>query len=458
MSDTSFFSIDPTDGKQIAAYSIHTDASVQKALKSAAKAFGAWRNDTHKERAKLLLRIAKVLRAQKEKLALLATQEMGKPIGQSRDEVEKCAKTFEFYAKQGPQFLANEIVVTDALKSYVSYQPLGVVLAVMPWNFPYWQVFRAMAPILMAGNAMILKHASNVSGCALAIEDVLKKADAPRGLFHTLLLPSAKVADLIAAPEIAAVTFTGSTGAGRKIAESAGRNLKKQVLELGGSDAYIVLEDADLQLAVETCFNGRLVNTGQSCVAAKRFIVVKSVRKEFEKMMLVKMQSATFGNPRDTNNKIGPMARIDLREDLHQQVLRSTDAGAKLLCGGYIPEGAGAFYPPTLLTNIKKGMAAYSEELFGPVGVIIEAKDEQDALRIANDNEYGLGGCIFSKNKRHAEKLAASQLEAGNCFVNAQVHSDARLPFGGVKNSGYGRELGVFGGREFVNIKTIFVQ
>jgi succinate-semialdehyde dehydrogenase / glutarate-semialdehyde dehydrogenase len=458
MSETSFFSINPADGKQIAAYPTHSDAHVQKSVKQATKAFEAWRNNTLRERATLLLHIAKVLREQKEKLALLATREMGKPVTQSRDEVEKCAKTLEFYAQEGPKFLADEIVATDALKSYVSYQPLGVVLAVMPWNFPYWQVFRAMAPILMAGNAMILKHASNVSGCALAIEEVLKKAVAPKGLFQTLLLPSAKVADLIAVPEISAVTFTGSTFAGRKIAEAAGRNLKKQVLELGGSDAYIVLEDADMTLAVDTCFNARLVNTGQSCLAAKRFVVVKSVRKEFEKMMLTKMGAATFGSPQDINNKIGPMARIDLREELHQQVLRSIDAGAKLLCGGYLPDGAGAFYPPTLLTNVKKGMAAYSEELFGPVGVIIEAKDEQDALRIANDSEYGLGGALFSKNKRHAERLAATQLDAGNCFVNSPVHSDARLPFGGIKNSGYGRELGIFGAREFVNIKTVFIQ
>jgi succinate-semialdehyde dehydrogenase/glutarate-semialdehyde dehydrogenase len=354
--------------------------------------------------------------------------------------------------------LANETVKTDASKSYVAFQPLGVVLAVMPWNFPYWQVFRAMAPALMAGNAMVLKHASNVSGCALAIEDVVKKAKAPKGLFQTLLLPSSRVEGLINDPAISAVTFTGSTTAGSKIAEAAGRNLKKQVLELGGSDAYVVLEDVNVETAAELCKNGRLLNSGQSCVAAKRFVVVKAIRKEFEKLMAQKMEASAFGNPMDMGNKIGPMARVDLRDQLHEQVTKSIAMGAKLLCGGYIPDADGAYYPPTVLTNVKKGMPAYDEEMFGPVAAIIEAKNETDAMRIANDSIYGLGGCILSKNKARAEKLAATQMEAGNCFVNAIVHSDARLPFGGVKHSGYGRELGIFGIREFVNIKTVFVQ
>ncbi len=451
-------SINPTTGKLIAEYEPYDDKKIQSSLNVARKGFDGWSKLSLKERGAVLVKIAAELRNQKEKLAVLATTEMGKPIQQSRDEVEKCAKTFEFYAKEGLKFLADEKVETDARKSFVSFQPLGVVFAIMPWNFPYWQVFRAMAPALMAGNTMILKHASNVMGCAVAIEKLIVKSGAPKGLFQTLLIPSSKVADVIAAPEVNAITFTGSTNAGRKVAETAGRNLKKQVLELGGSDAYIIMEDADMNLAIKTCVDGRLVNSGQSCVAAKRFIPVKAVSKVFTERMVEQMKAASFGDPLDTGNKIGPMARADLRDTLHQQVLKSIEKGAKLLCGGYIPEGEGAFYPPTVLTNVKPGMPAYDEELFGPVAAIIEAKDEKDAMRIANDSEYGLGGGIFSKNRKHAEELAKTQMQAGNCFVNAFVHSDARLPFGGVKHSGYGRELSGFGAREFVNIKTVFIN
>lgn len=451
-------SIDPANGKEIASYNIHDEAYVNKALAQAHKAFEQWRKLSLKERGEVLKNIAKELRTQKEKLAMLATREMGKPIQHGRDEVEKCAKTFEYYAKEGPKFLADEKVETDAKKSYVSFQPLGVVLAVMPWNFPYWQVFRAMGPALMAGNAMVLKHASNVSGCALAIENVIKKAKAPKGLFQTLVIPSSRVEGLIDNPIISAVTFTGSTNAGSKIASAAGRNLKKQVLELGGSDAYVVLEDADIEFAAELCKNGRLLNSGQSCVAAKRFVVVKSIRKEFEKRLVEKMKASKFGDPMDSTNKIGPMARHDLRDQLHQQVQKSIELGAKLLCGGYIPEDDGAYYPPTVLGNVKKDMPAYDEELFGPVAAIIEAKNETDAIRIANDSIYGLGSCIISKDRKRAELLAATEMQAGNCFVNDIVHSDARLPFGGVKHSGYGRELGIFGIREFVNVKTVFIK
>lgn len=458
MPDTSLYSINPADGAQLAVYTPHTELQVQKALKQAGKAFTGWSAASIKDRTALLLRIASEIRLQKEKLAVLATLEMGKPVAQSREELEKCARAFEYYAQEGPGLLKDELVSTDARKSYVTFRPLGVVLAVMPWNFPYWQVFRAMAPILMAGNAMLLKHASNVSGCALAIEQLVKKAGAPAHLFQSLLVPSARIADIIAAPEIAAVTFTGSTAAGRKVAEAAARNLKKQVLELGGSDAYIILEDADINVAVEVCFNARLVNTGQSCLAAKRFIAVKSVRKIFEEKMLARMKQAPYGDPMDTANKIGPMARVDLRDELHDQVTRSIAAGAQLLCGGFVPEGPGAYYPPTLLTGVKKGMPAYSEELFGPVGVIIEVKDEAAALKVANDSEYGLGGAIFSKNIKRAEMLAATALEAGSCFVNTAVHSDPRLPFGGIRNSGYGRELSGYALREFVNIKTVFIK
>ncbi|MDI9319747.1 MAG: NAD-dependent succinate-semialdehyde dehydrogenase [Phycisphaerales bacterium] len=458
MKNLSFTSINPADGIIIGNYSAHDANQIEKSLQAAHKAYERWAQSSFKERSLLLLQIAQAIRNKLEVLAILATNEMGKPITQSRAELEKCARAMEFYAEQGAHFLANELIQTEAKKSFVTYQPLGVVLAIMPWNFPYWQVFRTMAPIIMSGNAMLLKHASNVSGCALAIEKIMKKAKAPRGLFQTLLMPSSSVADMIAAKEIAAVTFTGSTSVGRKVAAIAAQNLKKQVLELGGSDAYIVFEDANIDLAVNTCFEARFINTGQSCLAAKRFIVVKKVRKEFEQKMLKKVQQATFGNPRNESHTLGPMARIDLRDELHQQVLRSIEAGAVVACGGFIPEAEGAFYPPTLLTNVKKGMPAYEEELFGPVAVIIEAKNENDAIKIANDSEFGLGSAIFSKNKKRAELIAQQMIQAGSCFVNAAVHSDPRLPFGGIKHSGYGRELSSFALREFVNIKTIVVQ
>ncbi|MCB9045771.1 MAG: NAD-dependent succinate-semialdehyde dehydrogenase [Chitinophagales bacterium] len=451
-------SVNPATGAVIAEYKIDNEQKIERSLKAAHKAYEGWRATTFRERSALLKRIAAVIKKNKKMLAELATAEMGKPIAQSIAEVEKCAMNMEFYAKNGPGFIADEIVATEASKSYVSYQPIGVVLAIMPWNFPYWQVFRAMGPILMAGNAMVLKHASNVTGCAKAIEKVLKDAGAPKGLFHTLVVPGAQVEPVIKHPAIAAVTLTGSTDAGKKVASVAAAHIKKQVLELGGSDAYIVLEDADMELAVETCVRGRLVNTGQSCVCAKRFIVEKSVRKEFEQKMTEQMEASTYGAPMDKNNRIGPMSRKDLRDELHKQVQDSIAKGAKLLCGGYIPEGDGAYYPPTVLTNVKKGMPAYDEELFGPVAAIIEAKDEEHAIKLANDSIYGLGSGIFSKNVKKAEKIAATQIQAGNCFVNAFVHSDPRLPFGGVKQSGYGRELSIFGIREFTNVKTVFIK
>lgn len=451
-------SIDPTTGKQIATYEVHDEKKVEAALKQAVRTFEEWRKLSFGQRAVVLKNIAAGLRKEKNKLVKLAATEMGKPAQQGHYEVEKCAMALEFYAKNGAKFLADEVIPTDAKKSYVSYQPLGVVLAVMPWNFPYWQVFRAMAPTVMAGNVMVLKHASNVSGCALAIEQIIKKAGAPKGLLQTLLLPSSRVEKLIDDKRIAAVTLTGSTAAGSKVAEAAGRNLKKAVLELGGSDPYVILEDADMDKAIEIALRGRLVNSGQSCIAAKRFVVVKNVRKEFEKRFTAEMKNVKWGDPMNEASRIGPMARKDLRDQLHDQVLRSIQMGAKLLCGGFIPEGEGAFYPATVLVNVKKGMPAYDEELFGPVAAIIEAKDERDAIRIANDSEYGLGAGIISNNRKRAEQLAAGELQAGNCYVNDYVHSDPVLPFGGIKHSGYGRELGTYGIKEFVNIKSVYIK
>ena len=451
-------SINPATGKEIATYKIHDEKKVENALKLSEKTFAEWRLLSFSKRAAVLKNIAKELRKNKDKLVGLAAREMGKPVQQGYYEVEKCASTMEFYAREGAKFLADQHIKTDARKSYVSFQPLGTVLAIMPWNFPYWQLFRAMAPTVMAGNVMILKHASNVSGCAVAIEKIIRDAGAPKGLMQTLLIPSSRVEQLIDDKRIAAVTLTGSTAAGSKVAEAAGRNLKKVVLELGGSDPYIILEDADMDKAIEIAVRGRLVNSGQSCIAAKRFVVVKAVRKEFEQRFTEQMKLATYGDPMDEKNRIGPMSRHDLRDQLHEQVQQSIAKGAKLLCGGFIPDSPGAYYPPTVLTNVKKGMPAYDEELFGPAGAIIEAKDEADAIRIANDSIYGLGAGIISKNRARAEKIAAEELQAGSCFVNDYVHSDQRLPFGGVKNSGYGRELGSFGIHEFVNIKTVYVK
>lgn len=451
-------SINPATGKEIAEYEINSKEEVTRKLHLAHKAFGQWRHTTFGERAALLQRVAGELRRQKEMLAKLATDEMGKPLQQGRDEVEKCAGSLEYYAKNGAAFLADEVIKTEAYKSYVAYRPLGTILAIMPWNFPYWQVYRAFGPAVMAGNTMLLKHASNVSGCALAIEKIIVDAGAPGGIFQTMILPASEIAGLIGQKEIAAVTLTGSTTAGSKVAEAAGRHLKKQVLELGGSDAYIILEDVDMPKAVDICVSGRLKNSGQSCIAAKRFVVMKQVKDAFEKQLAEKMQQATYGDPNDTKNDIGPMARRDLRDQLHEQVEKSVKMGAKILCGGFIPQGEGAYYPPTVLTNVKPGMPAYDEELFGPVAAIIEAQDEADAMRIANDSIYGLGGAVLSGNIERAERLAVDELEAGSCFVNDFVHSDTRLPFGGIKQSGYGREIGSFGIREFVNIKTVYIK
>lgn len=451
-------SVNPATGSEIAKYKTHNDKQIETALRRSASTFDEWRHMTFAQRAVVLKNIAKEIRKEKDALVRLATAEMGKPLSQGHYEVEKCAKTLEFYAKEGAKFLKDEIIKTDARKSYVSYQPLGAVLAIMPWNFPYWQVFRAFAPTVMAGNVMILKHASNVSGCALAIERIILKGGAPKGLLQTLLIPAAKAEALIDDERIAAVTLTGSTQAGKKVAAACGRNLKKAVLELGGSDPYVILADADIDKALEIAVRGRLVNSGQSCIAAKRFVVHRAVRREFEQRFTAAMQQAKYGDPTDEQNRLGPMARADLRNELHDQVQRSIAKGAKLLCGGYIPDMPGAYYPPTVLTNVKKGMPAYDEELFGPVAAIIEAKDNEHALRIANDTVYGLGAGIISRNRAAAEKMAATELQAGNCFVNDFVHSDPLLPFGGIKQSGYGRELGSYGIREFVNIKTVYVK
>jgi succinate-semialdehyde dehydrogenase/glutarate-semialdehyde dehydrogenase len=386
------------------------------------------------------------------------TEEMGKPIRDARSEVEKCAWVCEYYAEKAESFLQPEIIETEATKSFVTFQPLGVVLAVMPWNYPFWQVFRFAAAGLMAGNTVVLKHAANVPGCALAIEEIFHKADFPEQVFRAMLVGSDKVSRIIENPLVKAVTLTGSVGAGRAVAEKAGNMLKKTVLELGGSDPYLILEDAELEGAVETCVFSRLLNSGQSCIAAKRFVVVASQRQQFEKLFTERMAEAKMGDPMAEETEVGPQARLDLREDLHRQVTQSIKKGARLLLGGEIPEGKGSFYPPTVLTEVTKGMPAYDEELFGPVGAIVPVKDEKEAIEVANETSFGLGAAVFTKDVARGERIAAEKLEAGCCFVNDFVRSDPRLPFGGVKDSGYGRELSHYGIKEFVNIKTVVIK
>ncbi len=451
-------SINPVNEDLIKEYEEHTNSEIDEIVKNSDKAFKEWQSFDYGKRAELLSKAGEILRNNIDQYSELMTREMGKPISGARAEVEKCAWVCDYYAENGESFLNDEIIETDAQKSFVTYEPLGTVLAVMPWNFPFWQVFRFAVPGLMAGNSGLLKHASNVTGCALAIEDIFSKAGFPVDLFRTLKIGSSKVNRVIENPIVKAVTLTGSVPAGRAVAEKAGSELKKTVLELGGSDPYLILDDADLDKAVPTCVNSRLINNGQSCIAAKRFIVVESRLEEFTERFVEEMKTKTMGDPTDESFDLGPQARNDLRDELHDQVKRSLDKGAKCLLGGKIPDKKGAWYPPTVLTDVKPGMAAYEEELFGPVAAIIRAKDEEDAIHIANDSVFGLGAAVFTENMEKGEHIAAKRLNAGNCFVNSLVKSDPRLPFGGIKESGYGRELSHFGIKEFVNIKTVYVE
>ncbi len=451
-------SINPSTGEIIATYEEASSDEVSAVLERADRAFRDWRRTGFDHRSELMHRAGAVLRERTEEYAALMAREMGKPLAQGRAEVEKCAWVCDYYADEAEGFLAPEGIATDASKSFVTYQPLGVVLAVMPWNFPLWQVFRFAAPGLMAGNAGVLKHSSNVMGCALAIESVFRDAPFPPDLFRALVIGAAKVPGVIAAPQVKAITLTGSTPAGQAVATAAGAVLKKTVLELGGSDPYVVLEDADLELAAETCVASRLINSGQSCIAAKRFIVVQPILEKFTALYVEKMRARKTADPFEAGVDVGPQARADLRDDLHRQVEESVAKGAQLLLGGERPNGPGAFYPPTVLAGVAPGMPAYDEELFGPVAALIAAEDEADAIRIANDSVFGLGAAVFTRDVARGERLAAEEFEAGSCFVNAFVKSDPRLPFGGIKESGYGRELSVFGIREFVNIKTVYVK
>jgi succinate-semialdehyde dehydrogenase/glutarate-semialdehyde dehydrogenase len=451
-------SINPANEELLKEYKEMSPDQVIKIIEAAHNEYLKWRTTDYKIRAEKMKNAASVLKNRKEGLANLMTLEMGKPLAQSRAEVEKCSWVCDYFAENAEKFLEDQVIKTDASKSFVTFEPIGVVLAVMPWNFPFWQVFRFAAPNLMAGNAGVLKHSSNVMGCALAIENIFKEAGFPENLFRTLVISSKNVAGVIKNKVIKAVTLTGSTAAGISVAKAAGEQLKKTVLELGGSDPYLVLEDADLDKAADTCVNSRLLNGGQSCIAAKRFIVVESIYNEFEKIFVEKMKSKKMGDPFDESNNLGPQARNDLRDELHQQVRKSVEKGAKILLGGEVPAGKGAYYPPTVLTEVKKGMPAYDEELFGPVAALIKVKNEEEGIRVANDSTFGLGAAVFTKNTARGERIAQKELAAGSCFVNEFVKSDPRLPFGGINESGYGRELSVFGIREFVNIKTVYIK
>ncbi len=452
-----FQSINPFTGETLQTFDAWDHRHIETALQQVATTAPSWAAIPLPQRCDLLRKAAAVLRARKDTLARLITLEMGKLYTESQAEIEKCALGCEYYADNAAEFLKDEIISTDAGKSYVAYQPLGTILAVMPWNFPFWQVFRFAAPALAAGNTGVLKHASNVPQCALAIEDIFKEAGFPEGVFRTLMIRAADVKDVIADSRIAAVTLTGSEPAGRSVAATAGDCIKKSVLELGGADAFIVLEDADLLDTVKNAVISRFLNAGQSCIAAKRFIVVNAVADKFVPAFKAAVEALKTGDPMDPSTTIAPMARVDLRDELHRQVQDSIAAGALALTGCEPVPGAGAFYKPSILDKVAPGMRAYDEELFGPVAIVIRVKDEHDAVRIANESRFGLGGSVWTQDTIRGEQIAR-QLQCGSAFVNGFVKSDPRIPFGGVKASGYGRELSHHGIHEFVNAKTVWIK
>jgi len=448
--------INPATNELIKDYPEYTSLQVLDIIELVHNEYMHWRKVSFTDRAKLMHKTAELLRQNKDKYAATITLEMGKIITESRAEVEKSAWVCDYYADNAEKFLADEYIETDGSKSFVSFQPLGAILAVMPWNFPFWQVFRFAAPALMAGNAGVLKHASNVPGSALLIEEIFREAGFPENLFRTLLISAKQVEAVIRNPRIKAITLTGSEPAGMQVAAIAGHELKKTVLELGGSDPYIVLEDADIDACVKTSVQARMINAGQSCIAAKRFIVVESMLEQFQTKHVEIMKSLKMGDPLDNTTQVGAMARMDLLEEINAQVQKSVKMGAKLLLGGCKADGAGAFYLPTVLGDVKKGMPVYHEETFGPVSVIIPVKNAEEAVAVANDCAFGLGGSVWSKDLAKAEEIAR-RIESGAVFINGMTKSDPRLPFGGVKKSGYGRELSHYGIKEFVNIKAIWI-
>ena len=449
--------INPATGEVVATHDEMKPDVVAGIVESVHAAALDWRRASYADRAVPMRKAAEILRKEARDFAHLMAREMGKPVRDGVAEAQKCATACDYFAEHAAKFLAREVVKTEARSSFVTFNPLGVVLAVMPWNFPFWQVFRFAAPGLMAGNAAVLKHASNVPGCAIAIEEIFRRAGFPENVFRTLMIGSTAVDAVIEHPRVRAVTLTGSGPAGRAIAAKAGRLLKKTVLELGGSDPYLVLEDADLDLAAAVCTKARLVNSGQSCIAGKRFIVVERVRAGFEERFVKRMAAAKMGDPLDEATEVGPQARADLRDTLQRQVDESVAKGARCLLGGSVPDGPGAFYPPTILTHVRPGMPAFDEELFGPVAAVVPVRDEAEAIAMANASPFGLGGGVITRDVARGERIAADLIESGCVFVNDAVRSDSRLPFGGIKESGYGRELASYGIREFVNIKSVCV-
>jgi succinate-semialdehyde dehydrogenase/glutarate-semialdehyde dehydrogenase len=453
-----FKAINPSTGEIVKTYEGHTQQEVNAILQTVSEAFGQWRWTDFETRADLMRQAAKVLRRRAGEFAELMAVEMGKPLKDGRAEIEKCATGCDYFAGNASRFLQPQSAQIEGAKAYVTFNPLGLVLALMPWNFPFWQVFRFAAPTLMAGNVAALKHANNVPGCALATESVFHEAGFPEGVFRALMIDIPAIEGVIHDPRVDAVSLTGSVAAGKAVARQAGEVLKKCVLELGGSDAYVILEDADLEQAAAVCATGRLLNSGQSCIAAKRFIVPKKVRPAFEDLLVKRMAAPRFGDPFASDTDLGPLARRDLRDKIHQQVEASVAQGARVLLGGKLPAGQGAFYPATVLTDVHEGCPAYHEELFGPVASVIPVESESEAIVVANATNFGLGSAVFTRNLERGEKIAANELEAGSSFVNDFVRSDPRLPFGGIKESGYGRELSSFGIQEFVNIKTVCIK
>lgn len=451
-------SINPYTGDLIEKHEVDEPRIIDEKLSRSEKIQRDWARSDPRSRVELLKKVADTLERNKEEYGKLITLEMGKVIGEAVAEIEKCAWLCRYYAENGPSFLQEEKYETDFKKTKVSFQPLGIILIVMPWNFPFWQAFRAAAPAILAGNSVVLKHASNVMGSAKEIEKVFLEAGAPEGLFTSLIIPSSSVEQVLDYPAVRSVSLTGSEKAGASVASLAGARIKKSVLELGGSDPYIVLDDADIQKAVDVIKQSRLYNGGQSCISAKRMIVVEQVYEEFLHHFVEAMSSAQYGDPMDESNVYGPMARLDLRDQLYDQQQRAIAAGAQLITGGFIPDGPGALYPPTVLAEVKPGQAAFDEELFGPVAAVIRATDTNNAIHLANLSDYGLGAAVFTEDREKGERLATEMVNAGSVFVNSLVRSDPRLPFGGVKLSGYGREMSRYGLMEFVNIKTISIN
>jgi succinate-semialdehyde dehydrogenase/glutarate-semialdehyde dehydrogenase len=450
-------SINPATGEELKEFASFDDGEIEKRLQRAEKAFATFRHVTFAKRAQLMMAAASLLDREKDKLARIITLEMGKLFRAAMDEIEKCVRACRFYAENAERFLEDEAAQTDAARSYVRYQPLGAVLAIMPWNFPFWQVFRFAAPALMAGNVGLLKHAANVPQCALAIENLLCRAGFDEGVFQTLLVEAKQVEKLIVDPRVKAVTLTGSEKAGSEVASTAGRQIKKSVLELGGSDAFIVMPSADFKGALSTAIRARTINSGQSCIAAKRFFVADEIYDDFLQQFVERMRALKIGDPMDDTTELGPLATEQILQGVHEQVQKSIAGGAKLLTGGNRIHGPGFFYEPTVLVDVPKESPAYCKEVFGPVASVFRVRDTSEAIELANDTTFGLAASAWTNDPAEQE-LFTSELEAGMVFINALVASDPRLPFGGVKRSGFGRELGVAGIREFMNAKTIWIS